>query len=73
MRVFFEIFRKFQRHCFAFFRDMSRPGPRHLLVINPMRAVRRGGCDTTVALVTMVVAATTDISSGRLRIYQLSV
>jgi len=36
-------------------------GPQHLLVINLMRAVRRGGCDSTAALVTMVEAATADI------------
>jgi len=36
-------------------------GPRHLLVINLMRAVRRGGCDSSVALVAMVEAATVDI------------
>jgi len=29
-----------------------------------MRAVRRGGCDSTVALITMVVAATADITGA---------
>jgi len=43
---FFEILRKFQRHCFYCFpRNVRqlREGLRHLLVI---RAVRRGGCDS---------------------------
>ena len=50
-RVFVKIFRKFQRHCFRrFSREFQRQrlldGPRHLLVINLMRAaIRRGGCD----------------------------
>jgi len=38
-----------------------REGPRHLLVINLMQAVRRGGCDSTIAVITMVEAATADI------------
>ena len=61
--VFVEIFRKFQRHCFyGFPLDLHLQwlweGLQRLLVINLMRAVRRGGCDSTVA---MVEAATADI------------
>ena len=64
--AFVEICRKFQMHCFCRFPldlrlQRLREGQRHLLVINPMRAVGRGGCDSTVALMTVVVAATADI------------
>jgi len=49
--MFAKKFRKFQRHsCRRFSRDVQlqrlRDGPRHLLVINLMRAaIRGGGCD----------------------------
>jgi len=64
--VFVEIFRKFQRHCFyGFPLDLHLQwlweGLQRLLVINLMRAVRRGGCDSTVALVTMIVDVTANI------------
>jgi len=72
-RFFIEIFGKFQRHCFYSFpwnvkRQRLRDGPRHLLVINLMRTVRRSRCDSTAMLVTMVMAATVDMGhswSGR--------
>jgi len=58
---FVEIFRKFQRHCFYRFPlelqlPQLRERPQHLLVM-----VRRGGCDSTASLVTIVVAAMADI------------
>jgi len=64
--VFVKIFRKFQRHCFCHFPlDLQlqrlREGRRHLLIINLIWAVRSGSCDSTVALVTMVVSTTADI------------
>ena len=64
--VFVEMFRKFLRRCFRCFPlDLQlqrlREGRRHLLVINLMRAVRSGSCDSTAMLVTMAISATVDI------------
>jgi len=50
-RIFVKILKKFHRHCFRrFSRDVQlqrlREGPRHLPIVNLMRAaIRRGGCD----------------------------
>jgi len=64
--VFVEILRKFQRHCFYGFPlelhlQWLWEGLQCLLVINRMRAVRRGGCDSTAALVAMIVDVTANI------------